>query len=259
MDRLHHVSLPRGGFGWRQGLIGAGALGLAAALGLFLQTKAMEGRLLRAAPGALPADHALMAFARGPGRRVYQTHCAACHGVGGKGDQSRAAPDLTDADWLYGEGDIGDIEALIAHGVRAHAPRTFALADMPAYAHARPSLTEPIPPLSPGDIADMTQYVVLLSGRSADAAAAARGALIYQGRGGCYDCHGRDGGGDSAIGAPRLTDAIWLYGGTRADIAWTLSEGRHGVSPAFAGRLSPLRIREAAIYVWGLSHRAAGG
>jgi cytochrome c oxidase cbb3-type subunit 3 len=245
MDRLHHVRL-----GW------AAAFGVVAlALAVLIHQMSLDGRLLRTAPGDLLRHPALLAHARGPGRAVFAARCAACHGDAGKGDPARGIPDLTDADWLYGEGSIADIETTIAHGIRAHAPRTLSLADMPAYAHARPSASEPIPPLSPADIRDMTEYVVLLSGRPADRAAAARGAVVFQGRGGCYDCHGADGGGDSAIGAPRLTDAIFLYGGSRADIAWTLAEGRHGVSPAFAGRLSPLRIREAAIYVFSLSHR----
>jgi cytochrome c oxidase cbb3-type subunit 3 len=228
------------------------------ALGVVVYGKILDDRLLRAEPGQISRDPALMTHARGPGRRVFDAHCAACHGVAGKGDPARGVPDLTDADWLYGDGSLADIEAITAHGIRAHAPHTLSLAEMPAYAHPRPSTTEPIPPLSPQDIRDMTEYVVALSGRPADRAAAARAAVVFQGRGGCYDCHGADGGGDSAIGAPRLTDATYLYGGARAEIAWTLAEGRHGVSPAFLGRLSPLEIREVAIHVWSLSHRGGG-
>jgi cytochrome c oxidase cbb3-type subunit 3 len=251
MDRFHDVRL--GPWGWSALLV------LVVALGLLIYGRVMDDRLLRADPGDLARHPALLAHAHRSGRRVFEANCAACHGGAGKGDPARGVPDLTDADWLYGEGSIAEIEAITAHGIRAHAPHTLSLAEMPAYAHPRPSTTEPIPPLSPQDIRDMTEYVVALSGRPGDRAAAARAALVFQGRGGCYDCHGADGGGDSAIGAPRLTDAIYLYGGTRADIAWTLAEGRHGVSPAYSGRLSPLKIREAAIYVWSFSHRGGAG
>jgi len=225
-------------------------------LAYFSWNAVMDTRLLRADPGAVPDDAALVAFAHDRGAAVFQARCASCHGRDGRGDPRQGAPNLADSDWLYGAGDIGDIEAIIAHGIRAGAPRTLAFAEMPAYAHAKPSRAEPIPSLSPSDIRDMTEYVVWISGRPADPAAVARAAPVFQTRGGCYDCHGRDGGGDGAIGAPRLTDAIWLYGGDREDIAHSLAEGRHGVSPAFQGRLTPLQVRETAVYVYALSHPA---
>jgi cytochrome c oxidase cbb3-type subunit 3 len=250
MDRLHDVRRPG------RAAILAGTIGVVlAAGGVVVWILAMAARLVCAAPGDLPRDRGLMAYGAGRGRQVFAANCAGCHTHGARGDPVRGVPDLTDPDWLYGDGGVADIEAVVAHGIRAHAPRTMAFADMPAYAHAKPSRAEPIPPLSPADIRDMTEYVVALSGRPADPAAAARAAHVYQTRGGCYDCHGRDGGGDAAIGVPRLTDAVWLYGGERADIAYTIAEGRHGVSPAFAGRLSPAQIREAALYVYSLSHR----
>jgi cytochrome c oxidase cbb3-type subunit 3 len=253
MDRLHHVKPWRG---WT--LAGACGLIVAATGAWAVSQVATDVRLLKIAPRALPQDHALMAWAAGRGAGVYRGRCQGCHGPAGRGDPTHGVPDLTDGDWLYGEGDIADIEAIVAHGIRAHAPRTLALADMPAYAHERPSATEPIPPLPPADLRDMVEYVVWMSGRPADRAAVARAAQVYQTRGGCYDCHGRDGGGDAAIGAPRLTDSVWLYGGTRAEIAQSLAQGRHGVSPAFLGRLSPVQIREAAAYVYALSHPERG-
>jgi len=250
MDRLYDVTLARRTWA----AIGGAGLVVLGTLTWLIWSAAMDGRLLRTDPGALPEHPALMSYAHERGAPVFQARCAACHGRDGRGDPARGTPNLTDADWLYGAGDIADIETIIAHGIRAGAPRTLAFAEMPAYAHPKPSRTEPIPPLSPADIRDMTEYVVWMSGRPADPAAVARAAPVFQTRGGCYDCHGRDGGGDSAIGAPRLTDAVWLYGGGRADIAHSLSEGRHGVSPAFAGRLTPVQIRETAVYVYGLSH-----
>jgi cytochrome c oxidase cbb3-type subunit 3 len=255
MDRLHDVTRAR-----RTWVAAAtGAVVVLVVLTWLIWGAVMDGRLLRTDPGAIPQHPALMSYARDRGARVFQARCAACHGRDGRGDPTQGEPNLADNDWLYGAGDIADIETIIAHGIRAGAPRTLALAEMPAYAHARPSRTEPIPPLSPAEIRDMTEYVVWMSGRPADPAAVARAAPVFQTRGGCYDCHGRDGGGDGAIGAPRLTDAVWLYGGSREDIAHSLSEGRHGSSPAFAGRLTPVQVRETAVYVYGLSHPAKPG
>jgi cytochrome c oxidase cbb3-type subunit 3 len=252
MDWLHDVTSARRT--WAAG--GAFAVVVLVVLTRLIWGAVMDGRLLRTDPGAIPQHPTLVSYAHDRGAGVFQARCASCHGGDGHGDPTRGMPNLTDSDWLYGAGDIADIETIIAHGIRAGAPRTLAFAEMPAYAHAKPSRTEPIPPLSPSEIRDMTEYVVWMSGRPADAAAVARAAPVFQSRGGCYDCHGRDGGGDGAIGAPRLTDKVWLYGGSRADIAQSLAEGRHGVSPAFAGRLTPLQIREAAVYVYGLSHPA---
>ena len=89
------------------------------------------------------------------------------------------------------------------------------------------------------------------------AAAAERGRLIYAGRGACYDCHSPDARGDSAIGAPNLTDDIWLYGGTREAIIDTLEHGRGGSCPAWSQRLAARAVRELAVYVHSLSRRAA--
>jgi cytochrome c oxidase cbb3-type subunit 3 len=96
-------------------------------------------------------------------------------------------------------------------------------------------------------------------GRSVDGAAAARGAILYAGAAGCYDCHAADGKGDSAIGAPDLTDGITLYGdGSRESLAMSISYGRHGICPAWVNRLSPVGIREVSIFVYSLSHRRVG-
>jgi cytochrome c oxidase cbb3-type subunit 3 len=230
-------------------------LAVVSGLGIAIHANALEGRMLRADPEAAAGDSRLMAFAAPRGKRVYQAHCVTCHGAGGQGDRARGVADLTDNDWLYGDGLVSDIEQVVTFGIRAHTPRTWNLAEMPAYATPVPTKSEKIPPLSPGDIRDVTELLMQIEGQPADAAAAARGSVIFQNRGGCFDCHGNDARGDSAIGAPNLTDRIWLYGdGSREAIGRSIAYGMHGICPAWHARLRPAAIREVALYVHGLSH-----
>jgi cytochrome c oxidase cbb3-type subunit 3 len=216
----------------------------------------LENRLLRSDPDAVPQDRALVEFGAARGHGVYRSHCASCHGAGGKGDPITGVPNLTDRDWLYGSGQVSDIEKVATYGIRAHNPRSWNLAVMPAFSRPVPSATERIPPLRPEEIADVTQYLLSLAGRPADSQAAQRGGYIYGHNGGCYDCHTADAKGDPAIGAPNLTDRIWLYGdGSAAAIAYSIAHGRQGMCPAWTGKLSPLRLREVALYVYALSHK----
>lgn len=217
--------------------------------------KAADDRLVVADPDAAAPPGALGLFAQVRGRTLFEQHCAACHGDGGRGDPAAGAPNLTDHDWLYGSGKASEIEGVIAHGIRAFAPKTWRLADMPAYGRAHPSATDPaLPPLSPGEVSDVTEHILALGKRPHDPAAAERGRTIYLGRGGCFDCHGAEGRGDPGIGAPDLADNFWLFGhGGRDEIARSIREGRRGRCPAWAGRLPPAQIREIAIYVRGLS------
>jgi cytochrome c oxidase cbb3-type subunit 3 len=223
---------------------------------ILLYLTGAEGRLLRADPNLLPEDRALMTFARGRGDALYQLHCTNCHGAGGQGDPRRGIPNLSDADWLYGTGAVSDIEQIIKYGIRSYHPKAWNLAIMPAYAtlHPSPSDTK-IPPLTPGDIRDVVEFLFREQGRGADSAAATRGAVLFRDAGGCYDCHAPDAKGDSAIGAPNLTDRITLYGdGSRDALTMSISYGRHGVCPAWVSRLSPVGIRELALFVYSLSH-----
>ncbi len=223
---------------------------------LALRGETLQARLLRADPAIIPGDPVLMAFARSGGKSVFAARCAVCHGSQGQGDEKRGVPNLADNDWLYGEGDLSEIEQVVNFGIRAHTPRTWNLAEMPAFASPVPSNTEKLAPLSPGDIADVTEFLLSVEGRPADAKATARGLTIYQERGGCFDCHGRDARGDGSIGAPNLADDIWLYGdGSRQAIADSIARGHRGVCPAWLKKLSPGAVREVAVYVYSLSHR----
>ena len=228
---------------------------------VMIHASQLEARLLRTDPGAIPSSTALMGFARGRGEALFETHCAACHGTRGQADTARGIPDLTDGDWLYGTGQLSDIEQIIKYGIRSHHPKAWNLAIMPAYATARPSARDDkIQPLSPENIRDLVEYLMRKQGHSANAnadadAAAKRGAALFAGLGGCYDCHAGDGKGDSAIGAPNLADAVTLYGDGSRESLWTsIAYGRHGLCPAWANRISAAGIREVAVFVYSLSH-----
>jgi cytochrome c oxidase cbb3-type subunit 3 len=215
-----------------------------------------DARLVRSDPDALAGDPALLRAGAAGGRGLFQDRCAGCHGSAGTGDRALGVPDLTDADWLYGHGRVSDIEKVAAHGVRAHDPRSWNLAVMPAYGAPVPAAGERLPSLTPGEIAAVADYVLTLGGRPADPASVRLGRQVYD-KAGCYDCHTADARGDPAIGAPNLTDRTRLYGdGGRAAVIYSITHGRAGMCPAWSGRLSPLQLREVSLYVFALSHRA---
>lgn len=223
---------------------------------VFLHVSQIEGRLLRADPNAVAHDMALMAFAQSRGQGLFEAHCARCHGLQGQGDPGRGVPALDDDDWLYGTGLVSDIEQIVRYGIRSYDPKGWNLAIMPAYATPQPSARDgKIPSLSPGNIRDLVDFLMSRQGQRADGAAAARGADLFAGAGGCYDCHAADAKGDTAIGAPNLTDRITLYGdGSRESLSMSIAYGRHGVCPSWVKRISPAGIREVAVFVYSLSH-----
>lgn len=251
---------------WIDGLSGRARLAILGALAVVVALIAwavvrgqQDARLVKVDPDAAPSDPALMKLAVERGEGVFKSRCASCHGPEGQGRYTLGVPNLTDKDWLYGQGDPSDIETVVLYGIRAPNTRTWRLADMPAYARPVPYPREPtMKPLKPGDITDVIAFLRSLQGLAADPAAATRGAALYSDRGGCYDCHARDGRGDEAIGAPNLTDNIWLYGdGGTKWIYDSIAYGRAGVMPAWFDRLSPAQIRAVSLYVYSLSHGAA--
>jgi cytochrome c oxidase cbb3-type subunit III len=224
----------------------------------------LRARLIRADPDAIADNAELTRFAIGYARPAYDANCAACHGDDLQGDRRKGAPDLTDQDWLYGEGRVAQIEHTILFGVRAHNGRTLDYADMPGFARPVPYRRYSIEPLEPGDIRDTVTFLLAAAGRPGDAAAAKRGAEIFAGKGQCFDCHASDGKGDTAIGAPNLLDNICLYGdGSYDDIYAEIAHGSSGVCPAWYQRLSPVTIRALAVLIHAASHpqppRAASG
>jgi cytochrome c oxidase cbb3-type subunit 3 len=222
------------------------------ALSVSLWRGGTQSDILRADPEAILGNPALSATALAGGKSVYESHCASCHGASGKGDQTLGTPDLTDDDHLYGTGTVAQIEDIARYGIRAGNKHGWNLAVMPAYASKIPDAAEPLPPQTPAQIEDLTQYLLSFTGRSTDRAAVNRGHDQYT-KAGCWDCHGRDLGGDVAIGAPSLTDDIWLYGGSPADIRHTISRGRAGMSPAFGRVLNAAQLRNVAVYVASLA------
>ncbi len=232
-------------------LVAVTAMATVGAAAVFSAEARHRAAIMRADPEVILTQPDLRHATLVLGRDVFVRRCASCHGAG-RGDPARGIPDLTDHDHLYGSGQVAEIEQIVLHGIRSGDPRGWHLAAMPGYAQPLPYPSEPaIKPLSPTDVADVVKY--LRRGHATEPVAAARGRAIYDGRGACWDCHGPDGAGNPAIGAPNLNDTIWLYGGTSAALTATLERGRAGNCPAFARVVSPVEARSVAVYVAGLS------
>ncbi len=168
--------------------------------------------------------------ARQIGQRLFLANCAQCHGSdagGGKG-----FPNLSDADWLYG-GEPDAIKTTITGGRQGA---------MPAHGGT----------LTPEQIKDVANYVRSLSSMEHDAKAAERGKETFSTI--CAACHGPDGKGTQALGAPNLTDNIWLYGASEETIIETITNGRAGKMPAWGEVLTPEKIHMLSAYVWSLSN-----
>lgn len=168
------------------------------------------------------------------GGRLFANNCAQCHGSDARGGVG--FPNLTDADWLYG-GDPDVIKTSILNG--------------------RSGVMPPFAPAIGGDqgVAEVTAYVLSLSGHQVDAATAEAGKARFNTV--CIACHGMDGKGNQALGAPNLTDDIWLYGNDPATIAEGLNKGRYGKMPAHADILGEQKAHVVAAYVYSLSKGAA--
>ena len=200
-----------------------------------------EAMVATASLQQIEADPDLQAHALSVGQSVFGDNCATCHGAGGGG--TRGYPNLRDDVWLWG-GSLDEIEHTLRVGVRAAHPET-RTSQMPAF--GRDNM------LTAAQVSDMTEYVVALSGRPADAAAVERSRQIYADN--CAACHTPTGVGDQAQGAPNLTDREWLYGSDRDSIRGQIHNGRNGVMPSWEGRFSPAVIKALAVYV----HVNAGG
>jgi cytochrome c oxidase cbb3-type subunit 3 len=228
----------------------AGALGLTA---LLVLTSAALARRAPLDANGIWANPALREQAVRAGAPVFARACAGCHGADGRGALGGHAPDLTDDRWLYGGEDIdtfimraSDIERTVLHGIRADDAEGRNWPEMPARGVGHS--------LEPDEISAVTEYVLKLAGKAHDPAQIAAGKEAFEGEGGCYDCHTLQGWGDTATGAADLTrPQTWLYGSDRAAIAQSVTEGRKGVSPAFAGKLTPAEVRAVSVYVLSLA------
>jgi cytochrome c oxidase cbb3-type subunit 3 len=189
------------------------------------------------------ADPQLLEFARSVGKPAFATNCAPCHGAGGAG--SKGYPNLIDDDWLWG-GKLEDIEHTIEHGVRSGDAKGRQGVTMPAF--GRDGI------LKRPEIEAVSDYVRSLAGLPVDAKAdLAAGKKVFEAS--CANCHGATGKGNRELGAPNLTDSIWLYGPDRATIIESLWNGRGGIMPAWGSRLDDVTIKALAVYV----HTFGGG
>lgn len=200
----------------------------------------IENRLVEAALTEISAESDLSGFAANAGKAVFQTWCAQCHGSGAAG--AVGYPNLLDDDWLWG-GDIEAIHFTVSHGIRNEEDDDTRYSEMPAFGDI----------LEEEEIAQVVQYVREISGQPADAALAADGMTVFADN--CATCHGETGAGDRDQGAPNLTDAIWLFGGSEAAITQTVMNSRYGVMPNWNTRLSEADIRAVSVYV----HQLGGG
>lgn len=165
------------------------------------------------------------------GRRIYANNCSVCHGAEGKG--SIGFPNLTDNDWIWGGSDEQITNTLLNGRVAAMPPWLSVLGER--------------------GIQESAEYVLQLSGaENVDEELAAAGQVHYMSL--CLACHGPDGTGNSLLGAPNLTDDIWLYGGERDLIRHNLRYGLNGRMPAFAEKLGSDRVHIVAGYVRSLSN-----
>lgn len=209
----------------------------------------MGRELVSAAPDSIAADPALVAFGNALGRSAYQANCASCHGADLKGSHAKGTPDLTDDVWLYDFGRVSDIERTVLYGIRSGDARSHNVTDMPALGLQKQ--------ITPDEIKDVIAFVHALRKEPADPEAAKRGDRIFQDKGVCYDCHGRDATGISDYGAPNLVDNEWLFGGDDATIYKSVYDGRHGKCPAWIGRLSFPTIRALAVYLHSMSKESS--
>jgi cytochrome c oxidase cbb3-type subunit 3 len=198
---------------------------------------------LGAAPLAdIEKDPALLALARARGKAVFGDNCAPCHGSGGAG--AKGYPNLNDDDWLWG-GTLDQIMQTIEFGARSGHANTHEGAML---AFGKEGI------LKSGEIGTVANYVRSLSGLPTSSGYdATAGKKIFAEN--CVSCHGDAGKGNPEVGAPNLTDKIWLYGSDEATIIETITNGRSGVMPAWVGRLDPSTIKALAVYV----HSLGGG
>jgi cytochrome c oxidase cbb3-type subunit III len=203
----------------------------------------MLARIRQATPAAIVADPELRGFAMAGGRIAFANNCAPCHGAGGQGAPG-GFPSLADDDWLWG-GSYDAIHTTITHGVRSADDDESRLSQMPRF------LADGL--LTAAQVNDAAEFVLSLTDRSTDAAARARGATVFEEN--CISCHGERGEGNRDVGAPRLSDQIWLYGGDKRTLVQTISYARAGVMPAWGRKLDPAVINMLAVYV----HSLGGG
>jgi cytochrome c oxidase cbb3-type subunit III len=188
----------------------------------------------------IAADDALREFAVAAGAAAFRVNCVQCHGSGATG--AKGYPNLNDDEWLWG-GSIDQIYQTITHGARFASDTETRASEMPAFGDI----------LEPARIAEVSAHVVSLSGKTANAELASAGKQVFADN--CAGCHGDNAKGNRDLGAPDLTDAIWLYADTEAAIAAQVRAPKHGVMPAWGARLGDTTVKELTVFV----HSLGGG
>jgi cytochrome c oxidase cbb3-type subunit 3 len=184
-------------------------------------------------------DPKLLAFARAQGKAAFGLNCAPCHGTGAQG--SKGFPNLNDDDWLWG-GTLDQIYTTIGHGIRSDDPDAHT-GNMPSFGKDGTLKKE--------EIVQVADYVRSLSGLEKGDVSA--GKKIFADN--CAACHGDDAKGNQDLGSANLTDQIWLYGGDKATVIETITNGRGGVMPAWGKKLPETTVKALAVYV----HTLGGG
>ena len=165
------------------------------------------------------------------GERLFMNNCAQCHGSDARGGKS--FPNLTDGDWLHGGTPDKIRETITAGRIGIMPPMAAAVG-------------------TPDDVRNLSHYVLSLSGSPHDSLKASLGKSKFTA---CAACHGMDGKGNQAQGAPNLTDDIWLHGWGEAAITAMINNGKHNEMPAQKDKLTEAQIAVLASYVWGMSHK----
>ena len=202
----------------------------------------MTAKLAATPLADIKSDQVLADFTYAQGRSSFRENCGPCHGAGGGG--AKGFPNLNDNDWLWG-GTLEQIQATIEFGVRSGHPKAHE-SQMPAF--GRDGM------LKRDEIANVANYVRSLARLNTSTTAdLTAGKKIYADN--CAVCHGPDGTGNKDLGAPNLTDGIWLFGSDEAAIIEIITNSRGGVMPAWAGRLDPMTVKALTFYV----HSLGGG
>ncbi len=196
-----------------------------------------RARLAAADVAAIVKDKDLIVYAAAGGRAVFAENCQPCHGAGGAG-RPGGYPVLADDDWLWG-GTPADILHSIRVGVRS-GHKDARLSEMPKFSDQ----------FKAPEIAGLADHVLSLSGKGVKSET---GAKLFADQ--CAACHGDDGKGNRELGGPNLADGIWLYGASREAVAAQIANPRHGVMPAWEGRLDAVSLKMVAAYV----HALGGG
>jgi cytochrome c oxidase cbb3-type subunit 3 len=166
------------------------------------------------------------------GKRLFLTYCMQCHGADARG--AKGFPNLTDSDWQYG-GEPEQIKETLSNG---------RMGVMPPHAQ-----------LGADTVKDLANFVRSLAGLPNDSVRASKGKEAFSSAG-CIGCHGPEGTGMHAIGAPNLTDKVWLYGSSEATITETINNGRQNKMPAWKEFLGDAKIHLLTAYVYSLSQGA---